>query len=162
MALLDSALNREKRGNNSTTRIFKVAAGAKIHEGSLVGILLTGANAGYAVAVNPAVATAVKVVGISRGVITRPGTSPNGVADNTAGANGAISVAVEDGEFKLSSASANPVTQAHVGRVVYGASDWEVNVAPNTHAVGTVTEVEADGVWVLVGVPYAALVPVPV
>lgn len=77
--------------------------------------------------------------------------------DNSTGAQGACSILVERcASFCFANSSANPVTQAMVGKLCYvldsitvgpvaGADD-----APTNQPVGKVMEVSPDGVWVYI------------
>lgn len=114
-----------------------VGAGVKIFGGALVGVNA----AGFAV---PASADATLVT---------VGRSDQHV-DNTGGADGAATVNVVRGKLiKLANSSADPVTQASVGRTCYVVDDQTVAAghATNTRpAAGKVFGIEADGVWVAV------------
>lgn len=114
-----------------------VAAGVKIFGGGLVGVNATG----YAV---PAAANAtLAIVGRSDQYV-----------DNTAGTDGSKTVTIVRGKLiKLANSSADPVTQASVGRTCYVVDDQTVAAghATNTRpAAGKVFGIEADGVWVAV------------
>lgn len=112
-----------------------VAAATKIYAGSLV-----AANAaGYATpgAVSPS--------------LTYLGRAEE-MVDNTAGANGALSVLVRREEaFKWGNAAADAVTQASLGKPCYIYDDSQVALTSsnNTRSIaGIVLGVDADGVWV--------------
>ncbi|MCL5266711.1 MAG: hypothetical protein M1469_01230 [Bacteroidetes bacterium] len=75
--------------------------------------------------------------------------------DNTLGADGDLSITVEEGEFKFdNSAAADAITIADIGSPCYAVDDQTV---AKTDGVGTrskagiVTGVDSDGVWVKMG-----------
>jgi len=93
-----------------------------------------------------------------------PGTAATGLiaigrfeetVDNTAGANGAVSVLVKRGTFKFGNSSAGDlIAQADVGADCFILDDQTVakTSATNTRSVaGKIIAVDADGVWVKVG-----------
>jgi hypothetical protein len=82
--------------------LIPVAASTVIDDGGLVAVNASGD------AVNAASAVTGRVVGRSQGG-----------ADNTGGAAGAKSVLVERGCYELKQADSNPVTKAHIGKMVY-------------------------------------------
>ncbi|WP_068634710.1 hypothetical protein [Thauera butanivorans] len=114
---------------------FPVAAATKIFGGALVCI-----NAS-SLATKGATATGLKCVGIARDV-----------ADNSAGAAGAIRVKVRRGCFRFAnSAAADLVALADIGADCYVVDDQTVakTSASNTRSIaGKVRDVDADGVWV--------------
>lgn len=112
-----------------------VAAAKKIFAGALVAV---DAN-GY---VTPgAVATTLIYLGRAEEL-----------ADNSAGANGAISVLVRRKKaFKFKNAAADLVVQADLGKTCYIVDDETVaktNGTSTRSAAGKVIAVDADGVWV--------------
>ena len=109
-------------------RRIPVATNVKIFQGSLVQIN----NAGFAV---PGSATAANV---AIGRAEEP-------ADNTGGANGAISVDVRRGIFRFANSA------AEIGKTVYVVDDQTVaktNNAGARPAAGICYDVDAQGVWV--------------
>lgn len=73
--------------------------------------------------------------------------------DNSAGANGAKTVRVRRGVFKLDNSATDPVTQASLGKTVYIEDDETVAATDGGNpvtksAAGTCLGVESDGVWV--------------
>lgn len=111
-----------------------VAANAKIFAGSLI---VTNAT-GYAAP--GSTATTLKAAGRAEEYV-----------DNTGGADGAVSVRVRRGVFKLDNSGADPVAQANILSDCYIVDDQTVAATNggNTRSVaGKVVEVEADGVWV--------------
>jgi len=93
-----------------------------------------------------------------------PGTTATGLiaigrfeetVDNTAGADGAVSVQVKRGTFKFGNSSAGDlIAQADVGADCYIVDDQTVakTSATNTRSVaGKIIAVDADGVWVKIG-----------
>jgi hypothetical protein len=73
-------------------------------------------------------------------------------ADNTDGADGAISVPVMRGCFRFAnSAAGDLITRAHIGDVCYVVDDQTVALTHNSNAriaAGTIRDVDAAGVWV--------------
>ena len=93
-----------------------------------------------------------------------PGTTATGLiavgrfeetADNTGGANGAISVQVKRGTFKYGNSSAGDlIAQADVGADCYIVDDQTVaktNGSSTRSVAGKIIAVDADGVWVKIG-----------
>lgn len=93
-----------------------------------------------------------------------PGTTATGLiavgrfeetVDNTAGANGDVSVQIKRGTFKFGNSSAGDlIAQADVGADCYIVDDQTVakTSATNTRSVaGKIIAVDADGVWVKIG-----------
>ena len=76
-------------------------------------------------------------------------------ADNTGGANGAISVQVKRGTFKYGNSSAGDlIAQADVGADCYIVDDQTVaktNGSSTRSVAGKIIAVDADGVWVKIG-----------
>lgn len=113
-----------------------VAASTKIYAGSMVAVNASG----YAV---PASATAaLKVIGRA-----------DGLADNSAGANGAISVLVGRDEAYLweNATAGDAVVQANMLRNCYVLDDNTVAGVDGSGArpvAGTVVAIESAGVWV--------------
>ena len=74
------------------------------------------------------------------------------LADNTNGADSAISVEVDTGEHKFVSAD---ITKADVGSDAYFVDDLNVSIDSDTDSrakAGKITQVDSDGVWVELGV----------
>lgn len=74
-------------------------------------------------------------------------------ADNMDGQNGAASVKVSRGAFKLGNSASKAVAQANVGGVVY-VEDDETVAKESTKSVvaGVALELDGDGVWVDVSI----------
>lgn len=113
-----------------------VAAAKKIYAGSLVAANATG------YATPGAIATTLTYLGRA-----------DEAADNSLGADGAISVLVRRRKaFKFANSAGDAVTQASLGKVCYIEDDQTVsatNAGGNTQsAAGIVIGVDADGVWV--------------
>jgi hypothetical protein len=133
MTALAKARNTLNKHIPGLLQAFKIAASTKIYAGSLVAIN----SSGYAV---PAGATAGhRVIGRADETI-----------DNSAGANGALSVRVEQGCFKWTNSAGSAVAQSGVGAVCYVEDDNTVaSSASNSIVAGIVVEVESDGIWVM-------------
>lgn len=116
--------------------VVPVAAGQKIPAGALVAASATG------FATNGATATTLAYLGRAEGL-----------ADNTAGADGAISMTIRRGKaFKWANESGDPVTQTSVGRACYIVDNQTVAKTNGTNTrsqAGTVLGVDVDGVWVI-------------
>ncbi|MEW5903638.1 MAG: hypothetical protein AB1722_04750 [Pseudomonadota bacterium] len=112
-----------------------VATTKKIFAGSLVAANATG------YATPGAVATTLTYLGRAEETV-----------DNSAGADGAVSVLVRRGKaFKFANSGTDAVTQASLGKVCYIEDDQTVSATNGTNtrsAAGTVVGVESDGVWV--------------
>ncbi len=68
---------------------------------------------------------------------------------NNTGAAGASTCLVRQGTFKWENDGTNTCTVADIGGLAYGEDDQTVgNVAGTLSPVGTIVEVESDGVWV--------------
>ena len=115
---------------------LKVKGSTKIFAGSLVCI-----DSGYA---KPCTAAA-GLIAAGKAMLT---------ADNTTGADGAISVYVEPGTFKWDPKSGDAPVQANVGALCYMTDDHTVQMTATTNsAAGHVIQVDADGgVWVQTGI----------
>lgn len=115
---------------------YPVKAAAKIYAGSIA--CISTAN-GFAI--TGATATTLKAVGVAQEL-----------ADNTAGADGAIRVKVRRGVFRFAnSASTDLITLADVGADCYVVDDQTVAKTSNTNArsvAGKVEDVDSSGVWV--------------
>lgn len=101
---------------------------------------------------------------VSNAGYAAPGTTATGLvalgrfeatADNSTGADGAISVNIKPGTFKFAnSASADAIAQAQVGSDCYIVDDQTVAKTSGTSTrsvAGKVVAVDADGVWVKIG-----------
>jgi hypothetical protein len=112
----------------------------KVFKGGLVGINA----AGYLVPASAGSDKQLKIVGVVSG--------PDEVYDNSAGAQGAISVKVDRGCFQLlNSPGTDAITQADQGRIVYAVDDQTLARTPSLGArppAGRVIQVDSDGVWV--------------
>ncbi len=133
MAALTADRNTKER--DAKTFSFPVKAATKIFAGSLVVIDATG------YAAPGSVATTHKVVGRAAEQV-----------DNSAGANGAVSVKVERGCFRfLNSAAGDLIALADVGADCYIVDDQTVakTNGTNTRSVaGKIRDVDSLGVWV--------------
>lgn len=115
-----------------------VAANVKIHAGALV----VANAAGFAAPGSTALG--LKAVGRAESQ-----------ADNTGGANGAVTVEVLRGVFKFKNAAADPVGLTHLLGDCYIVDDATVaatDASGTRSAAGIVVGVESDGIWVAVGV----------
>lgn len=116
-------------------RQVPVGANARIFLGAIVQINA----AGFAV---PGAATAANVA-IGRA---------EAAADNTGGANGAITVDVRRGVFRFAnSAAGDLIARTEIGKPCYVVDDQTVAKTNNAGArpiAGTVYDVDANGVWV--------------
>ncbi len=115
----------------ANTVVLPVAAGKKIFKGGLVVL-----SAGYA---QPG-ATAAALVAVGRAEQT---------VDNTAGANGALTVRVRRGCFKWVNAGADLVVAADLFATCYVTDDQTVShTSTGKSAAGKVIQIDSDGVWV--------------
>lgn len=74
--------------------------------------------------------------------------------DNTGGADGALTITVEEGIFAF--VNGNSLTQADVGSLAYILDDQSVTNSAGGHSVaGVIYQVDSDGVWVDVGLESA-------
>ncbi|WP_126456724.1 hypothetical protein [Sulfuriflexus mobilis] len=112
-----------------------VAAAAVIHAGAIVVANATGFAAQGTTALN----------------LTYLGRAEEAV-DNTAGADGDVSIQVRRGKaFQWNNSGADPITQAELGKVCYIVDDETVaktNGVGTRSACGVVVGIDADGVWV--------------
>jgi hypothetical protein len=112
-----------------------VATNAIIFAGAIVALSATG------FAVKGAVATTLKGVGVARRSV-----------NNTGGADGAVSLAVERGVWQFgNSASTDQITLADVGASCYIVDDQTVaktNGGATRSVAGVIRDVDANGVWV--------------
>ncbi len=136
MTVLSAARDTKQMGNDAVPMELEVSLGAsaKLFQGALVCL-----SAGYAVA---AASTAGLIcAGRSRRLY-----------DNTGGAAGALKGQVERGIFKY--ANGDAIAQADVGKPAYVSDDQTVIKGGNGLGciAGPIIGVDADGVWVAVGV----------
>lgn len=135
MAALTSARNTPERAGDIFD--FPVKAGVKPIQGGIAVL-----NAGYAA---PGT-TATGLIAVGRFEET---------VDNTAGADGAVSARVKRGIFKFVNSSAgDQIAQADVGADCYIVDDQTVartNGSNTRSAAGKIVAVDADGVWVMIG-----------
>lgn len=114
---------------------FPVAASTKIFRGTIAVINASG------YLTKGITATTLKAVGVA-----------SDLADNSAGANGAIRCKVRRGCFRLAnSASADLITLADVGADCYIVDDQTVaktNGSATRSVAGKIRDVDSDGVWV--------------
>ena len=145
---LTAATDVPKIGTLDQVRV-KLKADAKLYVGGLVSVLVTGGNAGYAIAAKSE-ATLQVVWGICLGVVTNGSFEPGVDADNTDGSNGDVEAVVARGIFKFENSSANAITQAHVGQVAYAEDDAKVANTGTVIAgrILTLDSEQFDGVWV--------------
>ncbi|MDP2168399.1 MAG: hypothetical protein Q8J64_08730 [Thermodesulfovibrionales bacterium] len=133
MAALTADRNTPKREGDIIS--MPVAASKKLYAGGLVA---RNAN-GYA---TPG-ATATGLIGLGRA---------EAQADNSAGANGDISVDVRKGVFRFANSSgADTLTRADMGADCYIVDDQTVAKTDGTgtrSVAGKVFDVDPDGVWV--------------
>lgn len=133
MAALSAARNTPERAGDVSG--FPVAASTTVHQGGLVVL-----NAGYAA----------------------PGTTATGLIavgraeeSATAVAAGSVSVRVKAGVFKFgNSAAGDAIAQADAGADCYIVDDQTVAKTNGTNtrsAAGKIVAVDADGVWVKMG-----------
>jgi hypothetical protein len=123
MAVLTAERSISRKGAESTacppTVTRELKAGAKVFKGALVATDATG----YAVSGASIQATGLKIWGIATKTV-----------DNTAGANGALSVDVLLGVFPFQNggAAADPVAQADVGAAVFADDDQSIRKTSGT------------------------------
>ncbi len=114
---------------------FPVAASTKIYAGSLVAIN----SSGYLT--KGAASTTLKAAGVAQEL-----------ADNSAGADGAINAKVRRGVFRFdNSASGDLIALADIGANCYIVDDHTVaktNGSSTRSVAGVIRSVDADGVWV--------------
>lgn len=111
---------------------FPVGAAKKIYAGTLVALNATG----YAV---PAADTAgLRVIGRAEQEI-----------DNSAGADGDLTINVTRGIFRYDNSGTHAFTKADIGKRAYVEDDSTV-ASQNTHGVtaGIIVDFDSDGVWV--------------
>ena len=122
--------NRNTKERENALFSFPVAASTKIYQGSLVAINASG----YAVPASTS--TTLKCVGRAEQL-----------ADNSAGANGAIQIQVKRGCFKV--VNGESITLASVGANAYLTDDQTVGTTSAGKSIaGVIRDVEADGVWI--------------
>jgi hypothetical protein len=133
MAALTNARTTPQRESRTFAR--KVAGTKKIFEGALVCLNATG------FATPGAVATTLIADGIALSTV-----------DNTAGADGDLTVETRKGTFRFAnSAAGDAITQADIGKTAYVVDDQTVAKTNGTNtrsAAGTIMDVDAVGVWV--------------
>lgn len=134
-AITDRPVQRRANGLSRTFGIAKLGAGVKAIKGTLAARNL----AGYTV---PAANTAgLRVTGVFQATV-----------DNTAGADGALTVGVETGVFKFLNDGVAPCVQADL----FGSVAVSDNQTARTRAgslgvlAGVLEQIDADGVWLLV------------
>lgn len=129
--------DRDTQRRNGDQAVYPVAASTKIFAGALV-----CASTAAAFVTKGATATTLRPVGVAEEL-----------ADNSAGANGAINVKVRrDGWFRFAnSASGDAITLADVGADCYIVDDATVaktNGSSSRSIAGKVRDVDANGVWI--------------
>lgn len=131
MAAATQSRNTQRR----ETRLIPlpVKAATKIFLGTMVARDASGW------AVPAADAANLKVVGLAKADV-----------DNSAGANGDLSIEVEVTTARMNNSGTNALTKADVTAVCYVEDDQTVSAAGGTNSIkaGSVVEVDADGVWV--------------
>ncbi len=134
---LSAARNTLQKGDQAINSVetYPVAATKKIYQGALVVLNATG------FAEPATAATAKKAVGRAEAL-----------ADNTTGADGAISIVVRSGTFKyLNSAAGDAIAKTEVGKPCFAVDDQTVAKTDGTgtrSVAGIVEQVDTDGVWV--------------
>lgn len=124
------------------TLTVKLATATTVYQG---GIVCVDTSTGYGTP--GAVSTTLIVMGIAEETVTN------------SGANGAKSVNVRPGVFKMVNYASDPIAQANVGAECYIFDDQTVAATDGTAArsvAGKIVQVDSDGVWIAMG-PY----PVP-
>lgn len=125
--------------NEGRTKSVALAAAVKAYGGALI----CRNTAGYGVPGSAAVGLVAQGIAVEQ-------------VDNTAGAAGALSVTVRQGEFRLSnSAGGDAITIADIGQTCFIVDDQTVARTDNAGArspAGEIADVDALGVWVKVGV----------
>lgn len=133
MAALTKGRNTPARSGDITEAPVKAAT--KIFAGALVAIDASG----WAVPMS----TATTLVGVGRA---------EAMADNSAGANGAINVRIGRGIYCWgNSASTDAITRSDIGDNCYGVDDQTVAKTDGTttrSVAGKIHDVDAAGVWV--------------
>lgn len=133
MAALTSGRSTKARSGDISE--IPVKAGAKIFAGAMVAV----DGSGWAVPMS----TATTLKGVGRA---------EAGADNTSGANGAISVRVGRGIYLWgNSASADAITRSDIEADCYGVDDQTVAKTNGTNTrsrAGKIFDVDAAGVWV--------------
>jgi hypothetical protein len=115
---------------------YPVKASTKIYQGSLVVL-----NAGFAAPGS----TATGLIAVGRAKAT---------VDNSAGADGALFVDVEEGIYKWVNASGDPILAANVGAVCYITDDQTVNITATGKSVaGRCVKLETGFAWVKTVLP---------
>lgn len=129
------AADRATANRSGKQLSLPVAAATKIFAGSIVAVNASG------YATKGAVSTTLKAAGVAREQ-----------ADNTAGANGDIRVAVERGTFQFANSTAGDlIALADIGSTCYIVDDQTVaktNGTSTRSAAGVIRDVDANGVWV--------------
>lgn len=133
MAPLTEARRTKQRSGDR--RSFGVAASVLIYQGAMVAV---DAN-GFATPM----ATSTTLQGVGRA---------EAQADNSSGANGAITVEVGAGIYPFAnSAAADEINKDDIGKVCYGVDDQTVALTDGTGTrspAGTIFDVDDAGVWV--------------
>lgn len=128
-------MDRNTPWRNGEIVAVPVAAATMIYGGHMVGVNATGN------AVPGAATASLTILGVA-----------DEYADNTAGADGALSVQVRRGKtWHFANSSADAVTQSLVGKPCYVVDSTTVAATSDTDArpaAGTVLAVDNDGVWV--------------
>lgn len=132
MAALTKDKNVERRHTQRVIAL-KVKTNTVIYQGALVAVDATGFAVPAADAANQ------KVVGIALENV-----------NNNPGADGAKTVKVQKGQFKVVNNGTNPIVQATVGGNALVVDDQTVRAsgAANSIVAGVVDEIDADGVWI--------------
>ena len=133
MAALSEARAIKKRAGKHFLRA--VAGTKKIFEGALVCLNSTG------YATPGALAATLVADGVARETV-----------DNTAGADGAVTVEIEKGVFPFAnSTSTDAITRAEIGDNAYIVDDQTVaktDAGATRSVAGKIVDVDADGVWI--------------
>ena len=134
--------NRVATASRTGQRLYRpVAAGVHIFAGSLVVMSGGYASPGHA---------ATGLIADGRAEFE---------ADNTGGANGAISVEVYPGIYHWANSGAGPdlIAAANIGATCYVVDDQTVALTNDTNtlsAAGKIVDVDATGVWVATGIAF--------
>ncbi|MDH5786406.1 MAG: hypothetical protein OEZ16_12480 [Chromatiales bacterium] len=134
MAALTKDRNTPKRVG--ATYEDPAAAGAKVHAGSIVVLNATG------LAVPGSTALGLKARGMAAEAV-----------DNTGGADGDLVVKSEPGVYRFENDGS--IDRTHIDGTAYIVDDQTVAATDGTgtrSAAGTIKDVDADGVWVAIGI----------
>jgi hypothetical protein len=141
MAALSADRNTNRRDGDRASRAVK--GGVLIYGGALVCLDAEGRA----------------VPGATSATLTADGRA-NRRADNSLGADGAITVEVQAGIFRWdNSAGGDLIAQANIGAPAYVVDDHTValtNGGGTRSLAGKIVDVDAEGVWVATGISFIA------